>query len=209
METKILRNKQPLSEFISFRLSKQQINEAVQNMTSGKPFYVTGILQSAGKKNQNGRVYPREVLIREANRYGQNEIQEGRAYGELDHPDSQVVNVKNASHTIEELWWDGDNLMGKLEILDTPSGNIVRNILLAGKTLGISSRGLGSVKQVTENTVEVQDDFELICWDFVSNPSTRGAFMKPLREGTGNQEQLDKYFNVHKCISEILFDSNI
>ena len=194
------------SNIIPFSLNHSQINEAM-NTSGARQFLVSGVLQRSGSKNQNGRVYPKPILIREANRYQAQEIRENRAYGELDHPDNQVVNIRNASHTVNRLWWNGNDLMGELEILDTPSGNIVRNILMAGKTLGISSRGLGSIKQVNENTVEVQDDFELICWDFVSNPSTQGAFMRPINEGVIGTN-LDKYFAVNKCITDILYDSN-
>jgi hypothetical protein len=145
-------------------------------------FLVKGILQRADSENQNGRIYPLKILKREAEKYAKTFISEKRAYGELDHPDSSIVEGKNSSHTVEKLWWEGKDLWGELEVLDTPSGRIVQTILRAGKTLGISSRGLGSVNQLDEDTVEVGDDFELIAWDFVTNPSTQGAFMRRLNE---------------------------
>jgi hypothetical protein len=142
---------------------------------------VKGVLQRAAAENQNGRVYPRKVLEREAEKY-QQLISERRALGELDHPDSSVINLKNVSHNIKKIWWEGNDLCGLVEILSTPSGNILKELLRAGILLGISSRGMGSTRQLEGNKLEVQDDFELLGWDFVSNPSTHGAFMKPMNE---------------------------
>ena len=142
---------------------------------------VKGILQRASAENQNGRVYPREILMREAKKY-EVLIKERRALGELDHPDSTVINLKNVSHNIREIWWDGDDLCGTVEVLSTPSGNILKELLKAGILLGISSRGMGSTKPLGGNKVEVSEDFELIGWDFVSNPSTHGAFKVHVNE---------------------------
>jgi hypothetical protein len=142
---------------------------------------VKGVLQRAGAENQNGRVYPKPILEREAKKY-ETFIKERRALGELDHPDSTVINLKNVSHNIKEIWWDGDDLCGTVEVLSTPSGNILKELLKAGILLGISSRGMGSTKPLSGNKVEVSEDFELIGWDFVSNPSTHGAFMVPVNE---------------------------
>jgi hypothetical protein len=142
---------------------------------------VKGVLQRAGAENQNGRVYPKPILEREAKKY-ETFIKERRALGELDHPDSTVINLKNVSHNIREIWWDGDDLCGTVEVLSTPSGNILKELLKAGILLGISSRGMGSTKPLGGNKVEVSEDFELIGWDFVSNPSTHGAFMVPMNE---------------------------
>lgn len=142
---------------------------------------VRGVLQRAGAPNQNERVYPRAILEREATKYEQL-IKERRALGELDHPDSSVINLKNVSHNIREIHWEGDDLMGTIEILPTPSGNILKELLRAGILLGISSRGMGSVSPRNEGGVIVGEDFELIGWDFVSNPSTHGAFMTPMNE---------------------------
>ena len=163
-------------------------------------FEVTGIMQRAGAKNQNGRIYKREILEEEVRNYVENFVKIGNAYGELDHPESAVVSLKNASHVVKELWWDGDDLMGKVELLNTPSGNIVKEILRGGHTIGISSRGTGSVTQTNEGTLMVQSDFELVGWDFVSNPSTQGAFMNPIslneqKQAVGKYDRLDSIIN--------------
>ena len=151
---------------------------------------VKGILQRAGAENQNGRVYPREVLMREAKKY-ETLIKERRALGELDHPDSSVINLKNVSHNVREIHWDGDDLVGTVEILSTPSGNILKELLRNDILLGISSRGMGSTTNIGEGKVKVGEDFELIGWDFVSNPSTHGAFMTPLKESV-NKKQIQE-----------------
>ena len=166
-------------------------------------FEVTGIMQRAGAKNQNGRIYKREILEEEVKNYVENFVKIGNAYGELDHPESAIVSLKNASHVVKELWWDGDDLMGKVELLNTPSGNIVKEILRGGHTIGISSRGTGSVSQTNEGTLMVQPDFELVCWDFVSNPSTQGAFMNPISLNEGKQSQ-GKYDRLDSIINNIL-----
>jgi hypothetical protein len=147
---------------------------------------VKGVLQRASAENQNGRVYPKEILMREAKKY-ETLIKERRALGELDHPDSSVINLKNVSHNIKEIHWEGDDLVGTVEILSTPSGNILKELLRGDILLGISSRGMGSTKPLAGNKLEVQEDFELLCWDFVSNPSTHGAFMRPMNESVNRQ----------------------
>jgi hypothetical protein len=160
----------------------------------GRPgvFEVEGVMQRATAENQNGRVYSKALLQREAKKYMEEFVKRGNAFGELDHPETPVVSLKNASHIVKDLYWDGNDLMGKVELLNTPAGNIVKEIIKAGHTIGISSRGTGSVQQTNEGTLEVQDDFELVCWDFVSNPSTHGAFMNPisLNEGKKKVSQL-------------------
>lgn len=171
--------KQLLVDTILFSAKPGQLNESSDD---GK-LIVSGVLQRAEAKNQNGRVYPKEILKREVTKYKQTQIKENRALGELDHPDSSVINLRNVCHNVLDVNWDGDDVVGKVQILPTPSGNILRNLLGAGIRLGISSRGMGSVKEINETTVEVQDDFELIGWDFVSNPSTHGAFMYPAGGG--------------------------
>ena len=163
-------------------------------------YEVVGIMQRAGAKNQNGRIYKREILEEEVRNYVENFVKIGNAYGELDHPESAIVSLKNASHVVKELWWEGDDLMGKVELLNTPSGNIVKEILKGGHTMGISSRGTGSVTQTNEGTLMVQPDFELVCWDFVSNPSTQGAFMNPIslnevKQSVGKYDRLDSIIN--------------
>lgn len=140
------------------------------------------LLQRAEAKNQNGRVYPHSILVREANAYKNNFVSERRALGELDHPESPVVNLKNVCCNVTELWFEGKDIRGNIEVLSTPSGNIVRELIKNGIRLGVSSRGMGSVRPLGENTVEVQDDFNLICFDIVSNPSTQGAFINEQKQ---------------------------
>lgn len=176
-------------------LTESKLNKGV--------FEVVGIMQRAGAKNQNGRIYEREILEREVKNYIDNFVKVGNAYGELDHPESPIVSLKNASHVVKELWWEGEDLMGKVELLNTPSGNIVKEILRGGHTIGISSRGTGSVQQTNEGTLMVQNDFELVCWDFVSNPSTQGAFMNPISLNEGKQT-VGKYDNLDSIINNIL-----
>ena len=166
-------------------------------------FEVEGVLQRAKAKNQNGRTYSKEILMRESKRYIDEFVKNGNAFGELDHPESPVVSLKNASHIVKDLWWKGDDLMGRVELLNTPAGNIVKEICKAGHTIGISSRGTGSVQQTNEGTLEVQDDFELVCWDFVSNPSTHGAFMNPISLSEG-KIKVSKYTNLDSIINDIL-----
>ena len=179
--------------------------KAVLAESKTKPgvFEVTGIMQRAGAKNQNGRIYKREILEQEVKNYVENFVKVGNAYGELDHPESAIVSLKNASHVVKELWWEGQDLMGRVELLNTPSGNIVKEIIRGGHTIGISSRGTGSVTQTNEGTLMVQDDFELCAWDFVSNPSTQNAFMKPISLNEGKQV-VGKYDRLDSIINNIL-----
>ena len=161
---------------IETNLFEGRVNEDASGRT-----LVKGVLQRAGAENQNGRVYPKGILERELEKY-QTLIKERRALGELDHPDSSVINLKNVSHNIREVHWEGNDVVGTVEILPTPSGNILKELLRAGILLGISSRGMGSTKPMEGNKLLVGEDFELIGWDFVSNPSTHGAFMTPMNE---------------------------
>ena len=200
--------KELLVDYIPFEVSPEQINESIKN--NGK-LVVKGVLQRAEAKNQNGRIYPKDILVREAKKYQEVQIRERRALGELDHPDSSVVNLQNASHNVLDMKWLNDDLVGTVEILSTPSGNILKELFKSGIKLGISSRGLGSVEQIDEDdngapTVQVQPDFELIAFDFVSNPSTHGAFLSPLKEGVEkNINKVDKkYMKVNNIVSDIL-----
>tara|TARA_B110000503_G_C7156613_1_gene417643 strand:+ start:2185 stop:2763 length:579 start_codon:yes stop_codon:yes gene_type:complete len=174
-----------------------------ESKTKPGVFEVEGVMQRAKAQNQNGRVYARTILERESKRYTEDFVKNGNAFGELDHPESPVVSLKNVSHVVKELWWDGDDLMGRVELLNTPSGNIVKEIIKAGHTIGISSRGTGSVQQTNEGTLEVQDDFELVCWDFVSNPSTHGAYMNPVSLNEA-KAKTSKYNNLDLIINDIL-----
>lgn len=199
-------NKQLLIDYTVFEVSPQQINESL-SQNNGR-LIVTGTLQRADAKNQNGRVYPMELLQREAKKYAQSFIAERRALGELDHPDSSVVNLNNVSHNVLEMAWNGNDLVGKVEVLPTPSGNILKALFQSGIRLGISSRGLGSVKEVMREgnaTLEVQPDFELIAFDFVSNPSTHGAFLSPVNESV-NRAMANRYDNINKLIQEIIME---
>tara|TARA_Y100001972_G_C7537225_1_gene270496 strand:- start:185 stop:763 length:579 start_codon:yes stop_codon:yes gene_type:complete len=166
-------------------------------------FEVEGVMQRASAKNQNGRVYSKPILEREVSKYMDEFVKNGNAYGELDHPESPVVSLKNASHIVKDLYWKGNDLMGRVELLNTPAGNIVKEIIKAGHTIGISSRGTGSVQQTNEGNLEVQPDFELVCWDFVSNPSTHGAFMNPISLNEA-KKKVSKYMNLDSIINDIL-----
>jgi hypothetical protein len=201
--------KQVLVDYIgSITVTPEQISESMK-LNEGK-VVVSGIMQrgSTGNEqnfNQNGRSYPLPILKRECDKYKKVFIAERRALGELDHPESSVVNLANVSHNVLDLWWDGPNLMGKIEILPTPSGNIAKELLRAGIRLGISSRGMGSVRNLGEGKVEVQDDFEIVCWDLVSNPSTQGAFMSPsLNEGVNRGVAGNNYSKINSLISDII-----
>ena len=168
---------------------------------------VKGVLQRADTKNQNGRVYPREILMREAKKYSDGFVKQKRAMGELDHPESSVVNLQNVSHNITDMNFNGDDLVGTVEILTTPSGNILRELFKNGIKLGISSRGMGSVESVNEGeTQQVGDDFELIAFDFVSNPSTHGAFLYPMNESVDSNISVrdTKYGKVEAVINDIM-----
>jgi len=197
-------NKKLLVDVRPFEISRQKIDESIKE-NAGR-LIVKGVLQRAESKNQNGRVYPREVLLKEVSKYLEEQVSERRALGELDHPESSVVNLNNASHNVVEMHWDGDDLLGTVEVLSTPSGNILKELFKSGIKLGISSRGLGSVEPVNEKsgedgTVEVQPDFELIAFDFVSNPSTHGAFMRPVNEGV---EQPKTETKIESIINSIM-----
>ena len=191
-----------LIEYSVFTPKNTQITEGI---SGNKNMIVEGVVQRAEEFNHNGRRYPYETLKREVDKYISGPIAENRALGELDHPESSVINLKNASHNIKDLWWDGNDLMGKIEILTTPSGNILKELFKNDITVGISSRGMGSVSQLGEGRVEVEDDFELLCWDFVSTPSTHGAFMKPtgLNEGRVHRAT-NKYSKLNEIISDII-----
>ena len=200
--------KRVLIDYIgSIEVTPQQINESMDK-NNGK-LIVSGIMQRASDNseknfNQNGRSYPLGILKPECEKYKKTFIAERRALGELDHPESQVVNLSNVSHNVLDLWWQGNDLMGKLEILATPSGNIAKELLKAGIRLGISSRGMGSVKELGEGKVEVQDDFEIVCWDLVSNPSTQGAFMNPSLNESVQPTANNKYTRINSLISDII-----
>ena len=161
--------------------------------------FLTGIMQRANHLNGNGRVYSRPILEREVENYGKL-VRERRALGELDHPDSAVINLANAAHLVTEVWWDNDSVMGKVQILNTPSGQILRSLVESGVKLGISSRGMGSVHESDGQTI-VEDDFQLICFDFVSEPSTPNAFM--IKEAKENKV-FTKADRINRALNSIL-----
>ena len=202
--------KQLIVDYLPFEIKPEQINESMKN-NNGR-LVVKGVLQRAEAKNQNGRIYPREILVREAKKYTQDFIKQRRAMGELDHPESSVVNLQNVSHNVKEMHWEGDNLLGTVEVLGTPSGNILKELFKSGIKLGISSCGMGSVETVTEDnggqSQEVQPDFELIAFDFVSNPSTHGAFLHPTNESINESKIVGRtcgdYCKVESIINDIM-----
>tara|TARA_Y100000114_G_C11697880_1_gene296938 strand:+ start:390 stop:992 length:603 start_codon:yes stop_codon:yes gene_type:complete len=189
-----------ITEWVNFEYDPKLIKEQIEE---GKPLMMKGILQKAETLNQNGRIYPKAILEREIRNY-QKFIKENRALGELDHPDSSVVELKNASHTVREAYMEGDIVYGTVEILNTPSGKILQSLVESGITLGISSRGVGSTRAKGDMQI-VQDDFQLICWDFVSEPSTPGAFM--MKEGKEVTPQfINNVFNKTDRIDRIFND---
>ena len=191
-------NKEILIETRQFKPSPVRL---VEGLNRGGNIFVEGILATCEVKNGNGRYYSKDLWQREMDKY-QEVINDNRAVGELDHPESSVVNLKNVSHNITDTWWDGDNVMGKIEILPTPSGNILKSLIDNGITVGVSSRGMGSLKPMGE-VQEVQDDFELLCWDFVSTPSNPGSYMQLVKEGLEFSSKT-KYEKVNSIIYEIL-----
>ena len=198
-------SKQLLIEYATFTPTKR-LNEGIASKTGN--MLVSGLVQACDKPNANRRIYPHEILHQQVEKYIQGPIAENRALGELDHPESSVVNLKNVSHNIVRLYWEGKDLYGDIEILPTPSGNILRELFKNNITVGISSRAMGSVTPIGEGLVQVEDDLDLICWDFVSQPSTYGAYMKPV---SGLRESVDmtinhssKYAKANRMISEII-----
>jgi len=195
-------NKKVLIETQLFTPNKISLTEGKLS-DNGNPL-VEGILATVEVKNGNGRYYPKELWQREINNY-MSCVKENRALGELDHPDSTIINLKNVSHNIKKIFWDGDNIMGVIEILPTPSGNILKELIKNNITVGVSSRGMGSLQQVGE-VLEVQDDFELLAWDFVSTPSNPGSWMRPIKESLNESQikNINKYQKINSIITEIL-----
>jgi len=162
---------------------------------------LSGIMQKADTVNGNGRIYPHKVLMKEVENYGKL-VKDRRALGELDHPEDSVINLKNASHLVTEIWWRDTDVMGKVKVLDTPSGKVLQELVKSGVSLGISSRGMGSVREDQSQTI-VEDDFQLICFDFVSEPSTPGAFM--MKEARDYQNKVfTKADRINRLLNEVL-----
>ena len=197
-------SKQLLIEYSAFQPLPQSLTEA-KRLANGN-MVVSGLVQATDKPNANRRIYPYPILKQQVEKYIAGPIAENRALGELDHPESSVINLKNISHNIIRLYWNGKDLYGDVEILPTPSGNILKELFKNNITVGISSRAMGSVTPIGEGLVQVEDDLDLICWDFVSTPSTYGAYMKPvggLRESKDYTIQT-KSSRVHELISDII-----
>ena len=209
-------SKQLLTEFFELcpdgrcldRLSEAQKREVIQEGA----VYLVGRIQTADKKNGNGRVYPMKVLKKEVDNY-KKIVADGRATGELDHPDDSVINLKNVSHMITDCWWEGKDVMGKIKVLDTPSGRILKDLINAGVKLGISSRGLGSVKESMHGDTVVEEDFQLICFDIVAEPSTPNAYVYPKNNQSGINRGAVKFKiaegkenNINQLFNKILRD---
>lgn len=196
-------SKQLLIEHFPLSLPKNYLQESLSQ--NGGKLVLEGIIQRANAKNQNGRVYPRDILEREIQKYIEGPVSEKRSTGELDHADNAIINLKNVCHLITKVWWDGDDVKARLEILNTPSGNIVKALVEGGVTIGISSRAMGSVQNLGEGTVEVQDDLSITCWDIVSEPSTHGAYVSPVGLNENYIPKVNtKYQKVNEMISEIV-----
>ena len=184
--------------------------EGLGNISSNKNIFVEGVLATVEVENGNGRRYSKELWERELQKFNK-KISQGttETVGELDHPDSTIINLKNGSHAIRKLWWEGKQIKGILEVFSDPgeygtvSGRIlgayIRNKLL----FGISSRGMGSLEQVGE-VMEVQDDFDLLTWDAVSNPSNPGSWMSKTQLSEGKNNVVNPYNKVNRLITEIL-----
>jgi hypothetical protein len=198
-------NKQLLIEYSAFQPTQQSLTE-VRRLANGN-MVVSGLVQATDKPNANKRIYPYQTLFVQVQKYIAGPIAENRALGELDHPESSIINLKNVSHNIIRLFWEGKDLYGDVEILPTPSGNILKELFKNNITVGISSRAMGSVTPIGEGLVQVEDDLDLICWDFVSTPSTYGAYMKPmggLRESIEYDTVKRKDNKIHQLISDII-----
>lgn len=198
-------NKQVLIEYLAFTPMPKQLSEARVNPKS--KFLVSGKVQAADKPNANKRIYDYNTLYKQVALYVEGPVAEKRALGELDHPETSIINLKNVCHNITRMWWEGKDLYGEFEILDTPSGNILRELFLAGISVGVSSRAMGSVTAIGEGLVQVEDDLELICWDFVSTPSTYGAYVKPvggLNESYNPQQGYTQQDSINRIISDII-----
>ncbi len=198
-----------LTEYRPFKINKRLVEQSIKEK---KPLIVSGVIQRMEQQNQNGRVYPTEVLTRELKSYIEGPIKERRALGELDHPESSVINLQNVSHNITEIKIKGNDVYGTFEILDTPAGRILKELFANNLTIGVSSRGMGSVEEGLNEegdpTVTVQDDFELLCWDFVSTPSTHGAFVSPVNLNENKVKIPEyKYTNVNNIIRDIICDN--
>lgn len=198
-------NKDLLIEYSIFTPTKQRLSEGTANGNGN--MIVSGLVQACDKPNANRRIYPYNTLRSQVDLYIKGPIAENRALGELDHPETSVINLKNVSHNILKLWWEDKNLYGDIEILPTPSGNILKQLFANNITVGISSRAMGTVSPIGEGLVQVEDDLELICWDFVSTPSTFGAYVRPvsgINESYTPTSNGNKYNRANRMVSDII-----
>jgi hypothetical protein len=180
------------------------LTEDEKRYVAGGGMILSGIMQMTETQNGNGRVYPHNVMTREVKNY-QKLIKENRALGELDHPDDSVINLKNVSHSVTDMWMEGKNVMGKIKVLDTPSGKILQELINGGVTVGVSSRGMGSVSESNGQTI-VEDDFQLICFDMVSEPSTPGAFMMREAKELNESGAFAKADRINRLLNEVLHE---
>ena len=194
--------KQLLIEHMPFKVDKLLVEQSIKE---NRPLRVGGIIQRAGVKNHNGRIYEQKILEREIKKYIDGPVREKRALGELDHPESSVINLNNVSHNIVEVTMKGGDVHGVVEILTTPAGNILKELFRCGVTVGISSRGMGSVEENSDGVLMVQEDFDLLCFDFVSPPSTPGAYMSPMNEGVSTPTT--DYTKINNVIRDIICDN--
>jgi|TARA_B100000424_G_scaffold237491_1_gene203013 hypothetical protein len=194
--------KQLLIEHMPFKVDKLLVEQSIKE---NRPLRVSGIIQRAGVKNHNGRIYEQKILEREIKKYIDGPVREKRALGELDHPESSVINLNNVSHNIVEVTMKGNDVHGVVEILTTPAGNILKELFRCGVTVGISSRGMGSVEENADGVLMVQEDFDLLCFDMVSTPSTPGAYMTPMNEGVSTPTK--DYTKVNNVIRDIICDN--
>lgn len=198
-----------LKEYFQLTPNTEMLTELRDLHEKGEPLLVKGVIQRAEAKNQNGRIYPRNVLEKECQRYQDEFVKKGISLGELDHTDEPVIALKNVSHLIRKLWWEGDDVMGEVQLLNTPAGKIAQEIVINGIPLGISSRAIGSVSKNEDKGADVvQDDLQLICFDLVGTPSTDGAFLG-LREGKeiknfNPRKILPPEMRIKQVLSEIL-----
>ena len=175
------------------------LTEAEKRFVADGGMILSGVVQRCGVPNGNGRIYTEEVLKREIGLY-EKLVKENRALGELDHPESNIVNLANVSHKMTDIWMEGDEVYGKLQILETPSGKILRALVEGGCNIGISSRGTGTLSESPQGSI-VNDDFQLICFDMVSEPSTAGAFMMKENKDSNVFTKADK---LNRLIQDIL-----
>ena len=193
--------KQLLQEWFPVAYDSKLLKEDREK--NGGRLMLQGIIQKANTKNQNKRIYPRGILEREIENY-QKAVRENRAVGELDHPESSSVSLKNVSHIVREMGWDGDNVVGRVEVLPTPQGKVLESLLEAGVTIGISSRGVGSTEKTNEGVDQVQPDYQIICFDIVSEPSTPGAYLMPESRQYVDSPTMAKADRIFRALNDIV-----